>query len=136
MLKRGEVPFRYRSSGIQEGVITQGVFALPRCDLRESRRKLDEYREYRSRTQDLQNPSAGCMFKNPRGVSLSSGKLIEGAGLKGMTVGRAQVSTRHANFIINLGGATARDVIQLIEEVRSAVKEKYGVALETEVKIL
>ena len=94
-----------------------------------------EYREHRTRTQDLQHASAGCMFKNPADGT-SSGRLIDEAGLKGRTVGRAQVSERHANFIINLGGASARDVRELIGQVQREVHEKFGVYLETEVKIL
>ncbi|HTL70737.1 MAG TPA: UDP-N-acetylmuramate--L-alanine ligase [Candidatus Eisenbacteria bacterium] len=135
-LDRREVPFGYRTSGLRDVVITEASFALPKKDRAESQKLLDEYREYRQRTQDLQHPSAGCMFKNPQNAGCSSGKLIEDAGLKGRMVGRAQVSPKHANFIINLGGATAGDVRRLITEVRETVKKKYNVDLETEVKIL
>lgn len=131
-----EIPFGYRDSGIRRRVILEGTFFLPKLPREICQRKLDEYREYRQRTQDLQHPSAGCMFKNPLQHGASSGKLIEDAGFKGRRIGNAQVSPIHANFIINLGGATARDVIQLMDEVQRGVREKYQIDLESEVKIL
>ncbi|MBI4352727.1 MAG: UDP-N-acetylmuramate dehydrogenase [Candidatus Omnitrophica bacterium] len=135
-LERSEVPFRYRSSGIREAVIVEALFSLPRIDRRKVREKLEEYREHRSKTQDLQHPSAGCMFKNPGIPGSSSGRLIEEAGLKGKRIGHAQISTKHGNFIVNCGGATAKDVLLLMEEARKAVKEKFDIELETEVKVL
>jgi UDP-N-acetylenolpyruvoylglucosamine reductase len=131
-----EIPFGYRDSGIRRRVILEGTFLLPKLPREICQRKLDEYRDYRQRTQDLQHPSAGCMFKNPLRHGASSGKLIEDAGFKGRRIGNAQVSPIHANFIINLGGATARDVIQLMDEVQRGVREKYQIDLESEVKIL
>jgi UDP-N-acetylmuramate--L-alanine ligase/UDP-N-acetylenolpyruvoylglucosamine reductase len=135
-LRKEEIPFRYRASGLERVVIVEAGFRLPRLEHQAVQQKLEEYREYRRRTQDLQHPSAGCMFKNPEESPCSSGKLIEEAGLKGKTVGRAQVSEKHANFIINLGGATARDVRELMREVRETVKQKFAVELEPEVKVL
>ena len=79
-------------------------------------------------------PSAGCIFKNP--ADLPAGKLIDELGLKGTRVGNAMVSDVHANFIVNLGGASAREVLELIEVVRSRAKEKRGIDLHTEVEIL
>ena len=114
----------------------EGTFSLPAEERQISQRRLDEYRDHRFKTQDLQHPSAGCMFKNPVHLDCSSGKLIEDSGLKGKTIGKAQVSTKHANFIINLGGASSKDILALIQEVRAAVKKKFKVTLETEVKIL
>ncbi len=136
VLKKSEVPFSYRSSGIKDAVILEGVFSLPLCKRGDVQKKLDEYRDYRQTTQDLRHPSAGCMFKNPKISGCSSGKLIEDAGLKGRRIGNAQVSLKHANFIINLGGASSKDVLNLLEEVKKTVKEKFQVELETEVKIL
>ncbi|MBI3252316.1 MAG: UDP-N-acetylmuramate dehydrogenase [Candidatus Omnitrophica bacterium] len=135
-LKKSEIGFGYRSSGIRDGVIVEAVFRLPRRARETVQKKLDEYHAHRMNTQDLKHPSAGCLFKNPAEGARSSGKLIDEAGLKGLTVGRAQVSTVHANFLINLGGASAKDVTALIEAVRRRVREKAGVDLETEVKIL
>lgn len=84
--------------------------------------------------QPLNLPSAGSTFKRPEGYF--AGALIEGAGLKGETVGGAQVSTRHAGFVVNVGDATAGDILALIERVQAQVREKYGVELECEVRIV
>ncbi len=99
---------------------------------------------HRKRTQPLALPSAGCVFRNPDpardslspGVPRSAGALIERAGLKGAGVGGARVSTVHANFIVNEGGATARDVRTLVERCRAAVREQFGVQLEEEIVYL
>ncbi len=99
---------------------------------------------FRKRTQPLGQASAGCVFQNPRpedgplpdGVPRSAGALIERAGLKGRCIGGAVVSPRHANFIVNEGGAAAADVRRLIESCRAAVKERFGVVLRDEVVYL
>ena len=135
-LKRSEVPFGYRSSGLKDVIIVEASFLLASGVRALTQEKLDSYRDYRLKTQDLQHPSAGCMFKNPKDSACSSGRLIEDAGLKGRRIGGAQVSLKHANFIINLGGATSRDIERLIREVKNTVKEKFSVELETEVRIL
>ena len=88
----------------------------------------------RSQTQPIGTLNAGSIFKNPQGSY--AGKLIEDCNLKGYKVGGAYVSDKHANFIINEGGATASDVQQVINEVRNKVKEKSGISLELEIKIL
>ncbi len=134
--KSSEIPFAYRRCGIHEEVIVEAIFNFPKISHEHFQKKLEEYRQYRARTQDLRYPSAGCMFKNPDIPGCSSGRLIDEAGLKGLRIGNAQVSEKHANFIVNLGGATAKDVKNLIEEVRHAVKKKFDIELETEVKIL
>ena len=84
-------------------------------------------------SQPLGHQSTGCIFKNPRGIS--AGMLIEQAGLKGARVGGAEVSDRHANFIVADPDATSQDVLQLIELVRNTVAERLGVELETEIEI-
>lgn len=94
------------------------------------RRQIDAYRDKRHQSQPRE-PSAGCMFKNPPGDS--AGRLIDAAGLKGERVGGAEVSTVHANFIINRGGATSADVITLVRRVRERVQGASGVTLEPEV---
>ena len=88
----------------------------------------------KKRTQPLRARSAGCVFKNPLGSH--AGALIDQAGLKGLSVGRAQVSPKHANFIVNTGNATSKEVIELIELVRERVREKFGVQLELELVIV
>ena len=85
----------------------------------------------RREKQPLEYPNAGSTFKRPAGHF--AGKLIEDAELKGYTVGGAQVSEKHAGFLINRGGATSRDVLELIEHIQNIVKEKYGVDLESEI---
>lgn len=98
------------------------------------RQKVADFTERRRTKQPLEMPSAGSVFKRPPGNY--AGTLIESAGLKGLRVGGAQVSVKHANFIVNTGGATANDVLQLIEEVRQRVYEHAGVWLEPEVRVV
>ena len=93
-----------------------------------------ELREKRVEKQPLEYPSAGSTFKRPEGYF--AGKLIEDAGLRGFQVGGAQVSEKHCGFVINKGGATAADVMQLIEDVRQKVYDKYQVTLEPEVRLV
>jgi UDP-N-acetylmuramate dehydrogenase len=96
------------------------------------RKSIEEYKQHRKRTQPVQK-SAGSVFKNPAGDY--AGRLIEQVGMKGVTHGKAQISERHANFIVNLGGASAADVVALIKEARNRVREKFGVDLELEVEL-
>ena len=112
-------------------IITQVGVHLHRQDSLILRTIVEEHKQYRKRTQPPQQ-SAGSVFKNPPGDY--AGRLIEVAGLKGMTYGKAQISERHANFIVNLGGASAADVATLIKEARNRVREKFGVNLELEVE--
>jgi len=90
--------------------------------------------EERTRTQPYNMPSAGCIFKNPKG--LSAGKIIDELGLKGMRIRGARISTLHANFIVNEGGAKAKDVIALIDAVQKKVREEMGISLELEIEII
>jgi len=131
-----EAGFRYRGSRVlDEGmVVTDAVLELAEGDTAEIRRRTDEILESRRRTQPLDLPSAGSVFKNPPGCA--AGRLIEEAGLKGVRRGGAMVSPVHANFIVNAGGATAEDVLALVEDVRSKVEERTGIELETEIKIV
>ena len=100
----------------------------------EIEKRMDEYLSHRRRTQPLEYPSAGSVFKRPEGHF--AGKLIEDCGLKGVTVGGAQVSEKHAGFIINRGGATASDVRRLVELIHDRVLCEMGVDLECEIKFL
>ena len=93
-----------------------------------------DYLHYRRDTQPLAMPSAGCVFKNP--PNGSAGRLIEAAGLKGARVGDAEVSMKHANFMVNRGQARAVDVMVLIGKVRRAIRRLAGVRLELELKIV
>ena len=97
-------------------------------------KKIKQYLDYRKKTQPLNLPSAGSVFKNPAGFS--AGKLVEDCGLKGKKIGNVKISEKHANFIVNLGGGKAKDVMKLIKIIKNRVKKKFGVVLEEEITIL
>jgi UDP-N-acetylmuramate dehydrogenase len=113
-------------------IVTQLGVRLHRADSQQLRTLIEEYKLHRKRTQPPQQ-SAGSVFKNPAGDH--AGRLIEAAGLKGMMHGRAQISERHANFIVNLGGASAADVAALIREAHNRVWERFCIDLELEVEL-
>ncbi len=133
---RDEIRFGYRSSNLKElgAVIVGATFALHTDDPKAIMERIHRRWRYRWATQPVNQPCAGCIFKNPPGER--AGRLIELAGLKGTRIGDAQVSTLHANFIVNLGQATAKDVLALAELMRKTVLEKFGIALEYEVQIV
>ena len=112
-------------------MITRATFLLRRAPRDEVQALMAHHRQHRKETQPPQ-PSAGSVFKNPSGDY--SGRLIEAAGLKGARHGNAQISPRHANFIVNTGGATAADIVALIALARHTVRERFGVELELEVE--
>jgi UDP-N-acetylmuramate dehydrogenase len=133
-LPASSIPFQYRRAGLPKGIVV-GVWLQLRQGLRaEIERVVKDYLHYRKDTQPLTMPSAGCVFKNP--PDDSAGRLLEAAGLKGARVGDAEVSTKHGNFIVNRGHASAADVIQLIGKVRQTIKRKAGVRLDLELKIV
>ena len=128
-----QVKFEYRHTHLPPGsVVLRVKFALREGDLAESQKKMDEDLGYRKRTQPLSQPNFGSVFTNPPGHF--AGKLIESVGLKGHTIGGAQISEKHANWIVNLGGAKARDVVALMDEAHRRVREQHGVELHPEVK--
>lgn len=135
-IRSNEIPFGYRSSGLKNLIITEAVFRFPKVSPSITKRRLSEYSDYRRQTQDLRFASAGCMFKNPERGAKSAGQLIDEAGLKGTRVGQAQISELHGNFVVNLGGARQRDVLDIIRLVEDAVYEKFNVRLEREIKVL
>ena len=126
--------FGYRTSRAmkEKKIVLEALWKLPKSKTEDIRAAMDDYTGRRREKQPLAWPSAGSVFKRPEGYF--AGKLIEDAGLKGYTIGGAQVSELHAGFIINIGGATARDVDQLIEHIQKIVWEKFSVALETEIR--
>jgi UDP-N-acetylmuramate dehydrogenase len=130
-LSRDQVRFEYRHTELP-GVVTQVRFLLRAGDLAASQAAMEKDLAYRKRTQPLGQPTFGSVFVNPPGDF--AGRLIEQAGLKGHTVGGAQFSTLHANWIVNLGGAKAKDVVGLIELAQARVLAEAGVALIPEVK--
>ncbi len=132
---REEMGFGYRTSTIPEGHLVLAVrIALRRDDRNKIKAQVKELLAMRKQRQPSGLPNAGSMFKNPQ--EESAGKLIETAGLKGKKVGGAQVSDRHANFIVNTGHATASDVLALMELVKEKVLEVHGVRLEPEIKVI
>ena len=135
---REEIVFRYRHTTLPgepavRMLITGGVFLLQRADRQRVAARCREIVEQRRQKQPLGVGSAGSFFKNPAGDF--AGRLIERAGLKGLTLGKAMVSPKHANFIVNTGGAVPEDIIGLMQEVRSKVLQQSGVLLEPEVHI-
>lgn len=128
-----ELPHRYRHTQLPPGaVVTRARFRLRLGDPAASRKKMESDLAYRKATQPLSQPNFGSVFKNPR--PHFAGALIDVVGLKGHTIGRAQISTVHANWIVNLGGAWARDVTSLMALAQARVRERFGVELEPEVK--
>ena len=132
---REQIQWTYRAtSGWQPGIVVRAGFSWELTADPEIPRKVKDATRNRLTRQPLELPSCGSTFRNPEGHK--AGALIDQAGLKGFQVGAAQVSPKHANFIVNLGGATARDVWSVIQHVRGEVKRRFGVDLETEVKLL
>ena len=130
-----EHAFGYRKSAFQnlDGIIVRTQFSLKQGEEKEIREKIRELNEKRRASQPLDKPSAGSTFKRPEGYF--AGTMIEQTGLKGLKVGGAQVSEKHAGFIINTGDATAKDVLALVALVQEKVYEKNGVRLEPEVRL-
>ncbi|OQX00849.1 UDP-N-acetylenolpyruvoylglucosamine reductase [Candidatus Parcubacteria bacterium A4] len=136
--KKKDCRFKYRDSIFKhdENLIILSVeIELEKGDPEEINRKMKEHLDYRRNSHPLSFPSAGSIFKNPN-KSFSAGDLIERCGLKGKTIGGAQISEKHANFIVNLGGAKAKDVLALVDLAKKEVKGKFDIALEEEIIIL
>ncbi|MEY8368609.1 UDP-N-acetylmuramate dehydrogenase [Anaerovoracaceae bacterium 42-11] len=131
-----EMDFSYRHSILQETgeVAVSVVLRLSKGDAAEISETMRDLTKRRNEKQPVQYPSAGSFFKRPEGFF--AGKLIQDAGLKGLSVGGAQVSELHSGFIINKGGATATDIIDLMHLVQNTVFDKFGVKLEPEVRII
>ena len=135
-LPKTDCAFEYRTSRFKHNkseIVLRAEFEMTRDDPAACIARMNEYTDHRRHTQPTE-PSVGSMFKNPPGDY--AGRLIEQAGLKGTRVGNVQVSRVHANFFVNLGGATANQVVQLVEIARRAVREKFGVELELEIEVV
>ena len=128
-----ELSFSYRRSSIQDLLVLSATLELTRDDSEELTRRMRKNWILKRSTQPLADQSAGCIFRNPRG--LSAGSLFEQCGLKCLSVGTARISERHANFIVTESGATSKDVEQLISRIQKAVAEKFAVDLELEIKV-
>ena len=128
--------FAYRHSAMMDAnvIVTDVTMRLTPGDPDAIARRTEELLAARREKQPLEYPSAGSTFKRPEGAFAA--KLIDDAGLKGLRVGDAQVSEKHAGFIVNLGSATARDILTLMDEVKARVRAASGITLEPEVRIL
>lgn len=133
---REAMKFAYRRSCLQDmrAVVAEATFELAPGDRKEIAAAMASYKDRRQRTQPLQVPTAGSVFRNPPGDHAA--RLIEAAGLKGHRIGGAEVSAVHANFIVNTGQAKAEDVLTLMEHIQRTVKERFGVELVPEVLVV
>ena len=131
-----EAGFGYRTSNIMKNnmIVLEAVLKLEKGDKSEIGAKMSELMSQRNSKQPVELPSAGSTFKRPEGYFAA--KLIDDSGLRGYSVGKAQVSPKHSGFVVNNGGAKASDVLKLIEDVSDVVMDKYGVKLEPEVRII
>lgn len=132
-----DLQFDYRTSVLQQqpGFVTQASFQLtPGIEPKQITTTTREFLNYRHTTQPYDMPNCGSVFRNPKGDK--AGRLIEQSGLKGYQVGGAQVSQRHANFIVNLGQATAQNILDVITHVRDRVESEWSITLHREVKLL
>ncbi|MBU1299636.1 MAG: UDP-N-acetylmuramate dehydrogenase [Bacteroidetes bacterium] len=133
-VKKQDANFAYRTSAFLNDIIISAVFELPDGNIDEMQKTRIEYLQKRNLTQPLNYPNSGSVFKNPPGNYAA--KLIEDADLKGLRIGNAQISEKHANFIVNLGNAKAEDVLGLIQTCKEIVEQKFDVYLELELKLL
>ncbi|WP_108669785.1 UDP-N-acetylmuramate dehydrogenase [Peribacillus acanthi] len=136
-LSNEEMEFSYRTSVLQRkrpGVVLEAVFELQPGNREEIVAKIQANKAYRKDTQPYNFPCAGSIFRNP--LPQYAGRLVEDAGLKGHRIGGAMISDMHGNFIVNAGGATAEDVLALIQHVKDVIMDKYGIEMETEVEII
>jgi UDP-N-acetylmuramate dehydrogenase len=131
--RREDLVFAYRQSSLNEPVILSAEFQLDSDDPAELTKRMQKLWIVKKASQPLAHQNAGCIFKNPRGMS--AGMLIDQAGLKGTRQGGAEVNDRHANFIVVHPGATSADVLALVDVVRERVRERLGVELELEIDV-
>lgn len=128
--------FTYRHSKFSDGkyIIVEAKLLLTKGNKEEIKEKMDKYAQYRKEKQPIEYPNAGSTFK--RGEDFITAKLIDEAGLKGYSIGGAEVSEKHSGFIINKGNATAQDVLDLVEYITNKIYEKFGKKIELEIKII
>lgn len=131
-----EAEFGYRTSMFKNNkyIVTEVTLELKKGTKEEIKEKMDEFAKYRKEKQPIEMPSAGSTFK--RGEDFITAKLIDDAGLKGFSIGGAEVSTKHSGFVVNKGNATAKDVLDLVEYIKEKIEEKFHKKIELEVKIV
>jgi UDP-N-acetylmuramate dehydrogenase len=135
-LKAPALEFGYRSSGLGSYIILEAVLKLEKGDSKHLTESCLRFMKMKKEKHVLDSPNAGCVFKNPKDFHFTCGQMIDMLKLKGKRIGGAEISDRHANFIVNKGGASHKDVIELIGFIRKKVKENYNIDLELEVKII
>ncbi len=136
-ISKEEMEFSYRTSILQKkrpGIVLEAVFQLKPGNREEIVAKMQNNKNYRKETQPYNLPCAGSIFRNP--LPHYAGQLVQEAGLKGYTIGGAQISPMHGNFIVNTGNGKAEDVLALIQHVKECIYEQFGVTIETEVEII
>ena len=143
VLERREIPFTYRRSGLDHRIVLEADVALEPEDPARLSAEVAELFRWRQQGTPFNQPCCGSVFQNPGGAGWkreggprTAGQLIEAAGLKGFRIGGAEISPMHANYFVNTGDASAADVVALIAHARRAVEEKFGIRLETEVKLI
>jgi UDP-N-acetylmuramate dehydrogenase len=134
-LSASDMSFKYRSTKIpSDSIILSAVLFLKKDEPSEIKKRFTGFINEKKSKQPVSKPSAGCVFKNPKDIA--AGKLIDDAGCKGMRVGDIEVSSMHANFFINTGKGTADDFLKLMDMVGKKVKDKFGIVLEPEIRII
>jgi len=143
VLERREIPFTYRRSGLDRRIVVEADVVLEPEDPSRLSAEVAELFRWRQQGTPFNQPCCGSVFQNPGGASWkreggprTAGQLIEASGLKGFRIGGAEISPMHANYFVNTGDATAADVVALIAHARRAVEERFGIRLETEVKLI
>lgn len=137
-LRRDEMQPRYRDANLGDALVLETVLALKPADAKEVQAVTREHLLEKNAAQPVTEPSAGCIFKNPKtadGQKIAAARLIDQTGLKGTRIGQVEVSRKHANYFVNLGGGRCDDAMRLIDLVRERVEKAHGIVLETEVKI-
>jgi len=136
IIKKDEIEFGYRSSNLSDYIIIEAILKLNREESSELTSRCLKFLKMKKEKQVLDMPSAGCVFKNPKDFQFTTGQLIDMLGLKGRRIGGAEVSEKHANFIVNRKDATAEDVLRLIDLVSRKVMDSYKIPLELEIKVI
>jgi UDP-N-acetylmuramate dehydrogenase len=136
-LENKDVGFGYRNCSLAGNIIvTEAVFKLKTDNKTDIINKIRQNIELKNSRQPVSSKSCGCVFKNPDNGRTAAAELIQSAGLSGMSIGGAQVSDLHVNFIVNKNNATSSDIWELIKKIRNIIKDKYGIELELEINLL
>ena len=136
ILKKDDIDFGYRVSGLSHYIILEAALKLGKEDSSTLLSRADNFLNMKRQKQVLDMPSAGCVFKNPEDSQFTTGQMIDMLGLKGRRMGGAEISKKHANFIVNRNDATCKDVLKLIDLVKNKVMDSYNIPLELEIKIV